>query len=122
VVASSGKTLKLTRTNAKHLLWSFPQMIAHHTVGGCPLRTGDLLGCGTISSLSEHGDGGGSLLELSENGKKELELNGSSGVEKRTFLLDGDTVTIRGFAFDGGKGRVGFGGCVGRIESALSRS
>lgn len=119
--ASSGENLELTRTNAKHLLWSFPQMIAHHTLGGCPLRTGDLLGSGTISSVSEHGNGGGSLLELSENGKKELKLNCSSGVAKRTFLLDGDTVTMRGFAFDGEKGGVGFGECVGRIECALSR-
>lgn len=120
-VATPKQTFKLTRTNAKHLLWSFPQMIAHHTVGGCPLRTGDLLGSGTISSDSELGDGGGSLLELSKNGKQELEWTSSDGVEKRTFLLDGDTVTIRGFAFNSQNGRVGFGECSGRIESALSR-
>jgi fumarylacetoacetase len=96
-------------------------MIAHHTVGGCPLRPGDLLGSGTISSKSEQGNGGGSLLELSENGKRELEVQGADGVERRTFLQDGDTLTIRGFAFASDKGRVGFGECVGRIEGALSR-
>jgi fumarylacetoacetase len=97
-------------------------MIAHHTVGGCPLRTGDLLGSGTISSLSELGDGGGSLLELSENGKKEIKWTASGGVEKRTFLQDGDAVILRGFAFNNRNGRVGFGQCTGRIEGALGRN
>ncbi|OIW24586.1 Fumarylacetoacetase [Coniochaeta ligniaria NRRL 30616] len=121
-ITRDNEAFKLTRTNAKHLLWSFPQMIAHHTVGGCPLRTGDLLGSGTISSVSELGDGGGSLLELSENGKKELGwTTASGGVQNRTFLLDGDTVTIRGFAFDDQIGRVGFGECIGRVEGALGR-
>lgn len=94
-------------------MWSFPQMIAHHTLGGCELRTGDLLGSGTISGPNE-GESG-SLLELSENGKKEVLL---AGMEVRTFLKDGDTVVLRGYCKGANGGRVGFGECRGRIYPA----
>ena len=72
-------------------MWSFPQMIAHHSLGGCPMRTGDILGSGTISgpSLNEKG----SLLELSEGGKKDVLLY---GMDVRRFLKDGDTVVNGG--------------------------
>ncbi|KAL8297359.1 hypothetical protein RB597_006452 [Gaeumannomyces tritici] len=107
-----GDTTTISRTSSKHLIWSFPQMIAHHTLGGCPLNPGDMLGSGTIS-----GPGAGergSLLEMSEGGKKDVELY---GMDVRKFLKDGDTVTLRGFC--GAKGqRVGFGSCTGRIYSA----
>jgi len=89
--------------------------MAHHTVGGCPLRTGDLLGSGTIS-----GPGGpteaGSLLEITENGKKELVLQDG---EKRTFLQDGDTVTFKGYAVTKDGQRIGFGECTGTVLPAL---
>ncbi|KAK4442193.1 hypothetical protein QBC34DRAFT_499841 [Podospora aff. communis PSN243] len=108
-----GDTTTIARTSAKNLLWSFPQMIAHHTLGGCPLRTGDLLGSGTIS-----GPGGssecGSLLEMTQNGKKEVLLY---GMDARTFLKDGDTITLRGVCGEDGA-RVGFGECGGRVFSA----
>ncbi|KAK7959230.1 uncharacterized protein PG986_004084 [Apiospora aurea] len=92
-----------------------PQMIAHHTLGGCNMRTGDLLGSGTISG-TEPGERG-SLLELSEGGKKDVMLY---GMDMRRFLKDGDTVTIRGVC--GGNGeKVGFGECTGRIYSAVQR-
>ncbi|KAB5566311.1 hypothetical protein GE09DRAFT_732275 [Coniochaeta sp. 2T2.1] len=103
---------ELTRTNAKHLLWSFPQMIAHHTLGGCPLRTGDLLGSGTISS-SDGDLGGGSLLELTGI------VSAASGKKPRGFLQDGETVVFRGYASSEDNGRVGFGVCTGRVEPAL---
>ncbi len=66
--APEGDTTTIGRTSSKNLMWSFEQMIAHHTLGGCPMRTGDLLGSGTISGTqpSERG----SLLEMSEGGKK----------------------------------------------------
>ena len=87
-------------------------MVTHHTIGGCPLRTGDLLGSGTISGI---GDGErGSLLEMSEGGKIDIQL---SGMETRKFLKDGDVVTLRGSCGEEGQ-KVGFGECVGRIESA----
>ncbi|KAK0617490.1 hypothetical protein B0T14DRAFT_435752 [Immersiella caudata] len=108
-----GDTTTIARTSAKNLLWSFPQMIAHHTLGGCPLRTGDLLGSGTIS-----GPGGlsecGSLLEMTQNGKKEVLLY---GMDARTFLKDGDAITLRGVCGEDGA-RVGFGDCGGRVFSA----
>lgn len=103
----------ISQTNTKWLLWSFPQMLAHHSVGGCAMRTGDLLGSGTIS-----GEGDkelGSMLEMSQNGKREIWLR---GMEVRKWLLDGDMVTLSGYAGEDG-GRVGFGECVGRIESAI---
>ncbi|KAK0708529.1 hypothetical protein B0H67DRAFT_495582 [Lasiosphaeris hirsuta] len=111
-----GDTMTISKTTSKHLMWSFPQMIAHHTLGGCPLRTGDLLGSGTIS-----GPGGpeerGCLLEMTQGGKKEILLY---GMDARTYLKDGDTITIRGACGEPGA-RVGFGECRGRIYSAEQR-
>lgn len=94
-------------------------MIAHHTLGGCPLRTGDLLGSGTISG-PKGGSESGCLLEMSHGGREEVMLY---GMDMRTYLKDGDTVTLRGSAAvsgSSGNGRVGFGECVGRIFSARS--
>lgn len=113
--APDGGTTTITRTSAKNLLWSFPQMLAHHTLGGCPMRTGDLLGSGTISG-SGPGESG-SMLELSDGGKKDIMLQ---GMDVRNFLSDGDTITIRGSAGGTGK-KVGFGECTGRIYSAATR-
>jgi fumarylacetoacetase len=108
--APEGDTTTIARTSAKNLLWSFPQMIAHHTLGGCPLRTGDLLGSGTIS-----GSGGssecGSLLEMTQNGQNEVLLY---GMDARTFLKDGDAITMRGVCGEDGA-RVGFGECRGAL-------
>lgn len=104
----------MSKVNARNLLWSFPQMLAHHAVNGCPFQPGDLLGSGTISGSSptEYG----SFLEQSENGKTTIELQGG---EKRTFLEDGDEITIRGVCGSDEETLVGFGECKGRIEPAL---
>lgn len=110
-----GDTTTVSRTNGKYLLWSFAQMIAHHSVGGCPMATGDLLGSGTISGTGE-GDLG-SFLEMTEGGKKEIEL---AGMDVRKFLKDGDTVTLRGVCGGEPGGYVGFGECVGTVESAVT--
>ena len=94
--------------------WTLAQLVAHHTVGGCNLRTGDLLGTGT---LSEPGPGqGGSMLELSVGGRQPLKL--SSG-ETRSFLEDGDTVVLRGACEADGARRIGFGACRGTVLPAL---
>ncbi|KAK6836379.1 hypothetical protein PG987_006874 [Apiospora arundinis] len=115
ITTPEGDTTTITRTSAKQLMWSFPQMIAHHTLGGCNMRTGDMLGSGTISGTEP--DARGSLLELSEGGKKDVMLY---GMDMRRFLKDGDTITLRGTC--GGSGeRVGFGECTGRIYSAIQR-
>lgn len=90
-------------------------MVAHHTITGCNLQTGDLLGSGTISgtSPSEYG----SLLEQSQNGKKAVSI---AGKEERTFLQDGDEVTFTGVCGSDEEALVGFGQCTGRIEPAIT--
>ncbi|KAK9415799.1 putative Fumarylacetoacetase [Seiridium unicorne] len=110
-----GDTTTIGTTSSKHLMWSFPQMIAHHTLGGCNLNTGDLLGSGTISGTepSERG----SLLEMNEGGKRDIM---TAGMNVRKFLKDGDTVTLRGVCGKEG-GKVGFGDCTGTIYSAIQR-
>lgn len=110
---SSGKTTNLTRTSAQELLFSFPQMLAHHTIGGCPFNVGDLMGSGTISGKTNAEKG--ALLEQTENGKLELQLEGG---ETRKFLKDGDTAILSGVCGEEGA-FVGFGECIGRIEPAL---
>tara|TARA_B100000809_G_C15129142_1_gene527613 strand:+ start:1245 stop:2534 length:1290 start_codon:yes stop_codon:yes gene_type:complete len=99
----------ISKTNYNYLYWNMAQQIAHHTITGCNLRTGDLLASGTISGPEK--DSRGSMLELSWNGKEPISLpNG----EKRTFLEDGDIVTLKGWCE--GKGyRIGFGECKGSI-------
>lgn len=84
-------------------------MIAHHSSGGCNLRTGDLFGSGTISG-PEKGTRG-SMLEQNQAGKTPIQLKGG---ETRNFLLDGDEVVITGRAGQEG-GFVGFGDCAGKI-------
>jgi len=111
----SGDTTTITKVSGSNLLWSFPQMLAHHSVGGCPMRTGDLLGSGTISG-KEAGTLG-SMLEQNEGGKKDIML---AGMEVRKFLKDGDTITIRGVCGGESGMLVGFGECVGTIEPAVS--
>lgn len=103
----------ISRTNARELYWSFAQMVAHHTVNGCNLQIGDVLATGTISGNTP--DSYGSLLELSENGTRPLHLpNGG----QRTFLNDGDAVTLRGRGVANGL-RVELGDVHGKITPAL---
>jgi fumarylacetoacetase len=94
----------LTRTNFRHSYWALAQMVAHHTVNGCNLEPGDLLGSGTQSGPAP--DQAGSLLELTEGGRRALRLE--SG-ETRTFLEDGDRVILKGWCERRGCARIGFG-------------
>lgn len=87
-------------------------MLAHHTITGCNMRPGDLCGTGTISGPTE--DSYGSLLELTWRGEEPIQL--SSG-EARTFLQDGDTLTMRGYCQGDGY-RIGFGEVTGKILPA----
>jgi len=116
--ATSPKTI--ARTNFKHMYWSMAQQLAHHTSGGCNTRVGDLMGSGTISGPEsdsrESGVGTfGSLLELTWNGQKPLDIGNG---EVRGFIEDGDELTLRGWC-EGDGYRVGFGACVGEILPAL---
>jgi fumarylacetoacetase len=104
----------LARTNYRHAYWTIAQMVAHHTINGCNLQSGDLFGSGTLSgpSLNE----AGALIEITQGGKAPITLaNG----ETRTFLEDGDTVVIRGWCQKDGAARVGFGECTGTVLAAL---
>ncbi|CAN6445041.1 unnamed protein product [Victoria cruziana] len=103
----------VTRSNFCNLYWTVTQQLAHHTVNGCNLNPGDLLGTGTISGPDP--ESLGCLLELTWNGQKPLILQDGSS---RSFLQDGDEVTLTGYCQGEGY-RVGFGECSGRILPAF---
>jgi fumarylacetoacetase len=104
---------RLSRSNFRNCYWSIAQMVAHHTVNGCNLRPGDLLGTGTQSGPDPAE--AGSLLELSAGGKQPITLpNG----EQRRFLGDGDTIILRAACERAGHSRIGFGEVTGRILGA----
>lgn len=99
------------------MYWNMKQQLVHHSVTGCPMVAGDLLGSGTISGTDQTAFG--SMLELSWRGAKEIPLVNSPNNETRKFLKDGDTVIIKGLAVSGdGSYRIGFGEVSGRILPA----
>lgn len=107
----------LGRSSLRNLYWTVAQMVTHHTVNGCNLRTADVLGTGTVSGPSD--DSRGCLLEITANGQQPLTLpNG----EVRGYLADGDEVILRGFCERQGFARIGFGSCRGIILPAVDRS
>jgi fumarylacetoacetase len=103
----------LARSNFRHAYWTVAQMVAHHSVNGCNLRAGDLLGTGTLSGPEPAQ--AGSLLELTTAGKRPISL--PSG-ETRTFLEDGDAVTLRAWCERPGCARIGFGTASGKVLRA----
>jgi len=105
---------RLSRASFRDSWWTVTQMLAHHTVNGCNLRPGDLLGSGTQSGPTPQS--AGSLLELSVGGTRPLAL--ASG-ERRTFLEDGDRVTLRGWCERAGWRRIGLGEATGTVLPAL---
>ena len=110
--AGASQASTIARTNFRHMYWSMAQQLAHHTVSGCNTRVGDLMGSGTISGPQP--DAFGSLLELTWNGQRPLQL-AEGGV--RSFIEDGDTLTLSG-ACQGAGYRVGFGSVSGTILPA----
>ncbi|WP_417210402.1 fumarylacetoacetase [Antarctobacter sp.] len=114
MAAPGGKPKIICETNYNTLYFSAAQQLAHHASSGCAMRTGDLLGSGTISG-PEKGMFG-SLLEMTWGGRDPLTLDGG---ETRTFLEDGDTLALHGHAQGDGY-RIGFGPCVGTILPAKS--
>lgn len=104
---------RLSASNFNHSYWTVSQMVAHHTLNGCNLQPGDLLGTGTQSGPTA--EEAGSLLELSRGGKERVVLpNG----ETRCFLEDGDEVILRAHCKRPGAARIGFGAAVGRVLAA----
>jgi fumarylacetoacetase len=106
----------LMHGNFRDAYWTVAQMVCHHASNGCNLQSGDLLGSGTQSGPRE--GQGGSLLELTQGGRQPITLpNG----EQRTFLLDGDTIELRGHAGgDARTRRIGFGRCAGTVLPAVA--
>lgn len=109
-----GDECVVCRSNFKYLYWNVHQQLAHQTSNGCNIRTGDLYASGTISGPSPGSYG--SLLELTWNGQKPLLLPDGS---ERTFLQDGDTVIMRGYA-ENDTTRIGLGECRGKVLPALA--
>jgi len=97
------KETVVSRSNFKHMYWSMAQQLTHHTVNGCPVNSGDMMGSGTISGSTP--DSYGSMLELSWRGEKPIKLNNGS---ERKFINDNDTVIMRGYCEKDGT-RIGFG-------------
>ncbi len=105
----------LTGTSYRHAYWTFAQMVAHHTVNGCNLRSGDMLGTGTLSGPTL--DQAAALIELTVGGKQPVALpNG----EQRTFMEDGDRMELRGWCEKPGAARIGFGECTATLLPALA--
>ena len=124
--AGSPSAFRTCASNFRDVYWTFEQMLAHHTLGGCCIRAGDIIASGTVSSPPPHdgeagGDGDGSagngddglmrtkgcLLELTENGKKPVKLGDGS---QRTWLEDGDSVEMHAWC-ESRSVRIGFGEC-----------
>lgn len=103
----------ICETNFKYMYWSMAQQLAHHTIAGCNVQVGDLMGSGTISGPAP--DSYGSLLEITWNATKPLTL---SNGEQRTFIQDGDTVIMKGHCEKDGL-RIGFGEVSGKVLPAL---
>jgi fumarylacetoacetase len=113
--AESQSAATICRTSYRHAYWTVAQMVTHHTVNGCNLQPGDLLGTGTLSgpTLEE----AGALIELTQGGRNPVRLpNG----EQRVYLEDGDSVELRGWCEGRGAARIGFGKCIGTVLPATS--
>jgi len=109
--STAGATI--CRTSYRHAYWTVAQLVAHHTVNGCNLQAGDLFGSGTLSGPTP--SEAGALIEITKGGKEPVALpNG----EHRTWLEDGDSVTLRGWCEKPGAARIGFGECVGTVLPA----
>jgi fumarylacetoacetase len=104
----------VSRSNFKYMYWSMSQQLAHHTINGCRINSGDMMGSGTISGPTE--DSFGSMLELTWGGQKPIQMNDGS---ERKFINDNDTVIIRGFC-QNEQVRVGFGEVSSKLLPAIN--
>ncbi len=111
--APDGSSTVISKSNFKYMYWNMAQQLAHHTVNGCNVRVGDMMASGTISGKDPNSYG--SMLELSWSGKNPIEL---SNGETRTFINDGDVVSMKARCENGTIG-IGFGEARGKILPAL---
>ena len=103
----------VSNSNFKYMYWSMSQQLAHHTINGCRVNSGDMMGSGTISGPTP--DSFGSMLELTWGGKNPIILN--DGTERK-FIKDNDTVIIRGYCQNENI-RIGFGECASKLLPAV---
>lgn len=103
ILPENGTENVISNSNFKYMYWTMAQQLAHHTVNGCRVNSGDMMGSGTISGPTE--DSFGSMLELTWGGQKPIKLN--DGTERK-FIQDYDTVIMRGFCQKDSV-RIGFG-------------
>lgn len=108
----NGEETIVSNSNFKHMYWTMAQQLTHHTVNGCNVRSGDMLGSGTISGPTP--DSYGSMLELAWKGTKPIKMN--DGTERK-FINDNDTVIMRAHC-ENDSVRIGFGECTGKILPA----
>ena len=117
---ANSENYRVADCNTNNVIFSFAQMIAHHTRGGCPLRTGDLIATGTLSG--PHLENAGCLLEQTRGGKEPYEMvaeESSKGSVRRTFCEDNDTIIFTAQAKSSDElGNVGFGTCQGKVLPA----
>ena len=109
ITPSNGEETVISESNYKYMYWNYAQQLAHHTVGGCNIRCGDMMASGTISGPKAGSYG--SMLEIAWKGTKPVRMRDGS---ERKFLLDGDSVTME--AYCKGEGyNIGFGNCNGNV-------
>ena len=106
------KETVVANSNFKYMYWTMAQQLAHHTVNGCPVNSGDIMGSGTISGPTK--DSFGSMLELTWRGQHPIKL--SDGTERK-FINDNDTVIMRAYCQNEDV-RIGFGECTGKVLPA----
>lgn len=113
ICPENGGEKVVSNSNYKYMYWTMAQQLAHHTVNGCNIRVGDLMASGTISGPTP--DSYGSMLEIAWKGTKPVPM--PDGTERR-FILDGDTVIMRGYGIKNGV-RIGFGEVTGKVLPAI---
>ncbi|MAP54074.1 fumarylacetoacetase [Altibacter sp.] len=113
ILPEGGEETVVANSNFKYMYWSMAQQLTHHTVNGCNVRSGDMMGSGTISGPTK--ESYGSMLELTWRGKNPITLKDGT---QRKFINDNDTVILRGFC-QNEKVRIGFGECSGKVLPAL---
>lgn len=109
----NGNEDKVCTSNFKYMYWNMSQQLAHHTINGCKVNSGDMMGSGTISGPTP--DSFGSMLELTWRGQNPLTLSDGS---QRKFIEDNDTVILKGYCKND-KVRIGFGECKAKLLPAL---
>ncbi|UOB17632.1 fumarylacetoacetase [Abyssalbus ytuae] len=103
ITPENGEAVTVTKSNFKYMYWNMAQQLAHHTINGCKINSGDMMGSGTITGPMANSCG--SMLELTWKGEKPIKMKDGSS---RTFIEDGDTVTLRGYCKNDSV-RIGFG-------------